>query len=157
MKYLTALVISLILSVAAFSQETVATTLAWDANPEPDIAEYKLKIGTASGVYTIEKVVSADDPLQVVVDLKRDTMHYAVLVAVNTSHQASPASKELVFQVFKFGEGKAPSQPQKPRKEGPLQVSIEESKDLKLWVAIHSQVLETSTPQSFYRLALESK
>jgi len=36
----------------AFSQNANSVTLAWDPNPEPDIAGYILYYGTASGVYS---------------------------------------------------------------------------------------------------------
>jgi hypothetical protein len=64
-------------------------------------------------------------------------------------------SSELCFQVFRVGEGKAPSPPINLHKSS-LSASIEQSSDLKLWVSIYSQPLISMNEPTFYRLVLKS-
>lgn len=144
----------LLLAVAAIAQETVNVTLTWDANIEPDLAGYRLYVGTSSQTYGPAIIV---DGTVKTIALPKDTLHYAVVKAVNTSGLESGPSNELAFQVFRAGEGKAPSAPTNLRKPGPLQVSIEQSSDLMLWASIHTQMVPTHTESMFYRLTLESK
>lgn len=100
----------LLLSVASFAQDTTANvTIAWDANPEPDIAEYRLKVGTESGTYgQIFRVAGTQQAISV----GKVGFYYAVVTAVNTSGLESPPSDELVFSAT----GKPPTKPGKPRK-----------------------------------------
>lgn len=148
-----ALSILLALCLPAFA-ENVNITLAWDANPEPDVNGYRLYIGTEHGTYA--------QPIQVkgtqqAVSLPINTLHYAVVTAVNTSGLESTMSEELVFQVFKPGEGKAPSPPVNLRKVAGLSVSIEQSSDLRVWATLHSLLVpEPSAGNQFYRLVLSS-
>lgn len=144
----------LCLAVSAFAQETVNVTLAWDANLEPDVSEYRLYVGTGSQTYGPAIPVSGTTKT---IALPKDVMHFATVTAVNTSGLESPKSSELVFQVFRAGEGKVPSAPTNLRKPGPLQVSIEQSSDLQLWAEIHTQEILSHLPDTFYRLTLTSK
>ena len=81
-------------------------------------------------------------------------MHFAVVIATNTSHLESPPSSELAFQVFSAGEGKAPSQPKGVNKLSQIRVSIEKSLDLKVWAQIVQVNEMTNDKAGFYRLVL---
>ncbi len=83
-------------SLFAASGSTV--TLAWNANPEPDIQSYELQYGTASG--NRPDVVSAGKALSVAVTgLNPGTTYYFAVVARNTAGQASPPSAEIAYTV----------------------------------------------------------
>lgn len=129
--------------------ENVNVTLAWDANPEPDMSEYRLYVGTAHEIYAQPIVVKAT---QQTVSLPAGTLHYAIVTAVNTSGMESLPSAELVFQVYREGEGKAPSAPVNMRKVAGLTVEV--SNDLRVWAVLHSQLLEATEPNQFFRLVL---
>jgi hypothetical protein len=101
----------LLLSVRAFAQDPTANvTIAWDANPEPDILEYRLKIGTEPGVYG--QIIKVTAGTQQAITVGKVGFYYAVVTAVNTSGLESLPSDELVFSAT----GKPPVKPGKPRK-----------------------------------------
>src|SRR4051812_31743068 len=104
MKILLAL---LLLALPAFADD-VATTLTWDANPEPDVASYRLYVGFAKGVYGTAIPVSAT---QHTVQIPRGQMVYAAVSAVNTTGGESLLSTELVFQSNTAGGYTIPSAP----------------------------------------------
>jgi hypothetical protein len=142
----------LFLTVNVLAQETVDVRLAWDPNPEPDVSEYRLYVGVAHGTYTPFVPVAG---LTKTVSLPKDVLHFAVVTAVNTSGLESLPSTELAFQVFKTGEGKVPSAPVGLRKNGPLQVSLEQSNDLKVWQTLYAKTVE-ATLQDFFRVKLST-
>lgn len=142
--------VTLFLCATSFAQ-TVNVTLAWDQNLEPDVAEYRLNIGTAHGVYGQPIFVRGT---QQTVALTKGVLHYATVQAVNTSGLASLPSEELVFQVFNVGEGVVPSAPTNLRKIGAASISIETSEDLQIWSVLHSELVSLTNPNQFFRLVL---
>lgn len=133
--------------------QDVNVTLAWNANPEPDIAKYVLKIGTAAGAYPYVTDVSG---ITKTVALPKDTLHFAIVCAVNTSGLESPPSAVLVFQVFAPGQGKVPSQPVGLSKPAALQASLETSTDLIAWQVVATKDLPP-LPRVFVRAAIAAK
>lgn len=140
-----------LLSLSCLAQN-VDKLLVWDPNPEPDLMEYRLYVGTNDTDYgppikvlTTSKVLSLPKVL-----------HYAKVTAVNTSGLESLPSNVLIFQVFATGEGMAPSAPVGLRIGGPLQVSLEQSQDLKTWTPMFTQTVQ-STIQDFFRVKLETR
>lgn len=138
------------LAISAFA-ENANVTLSWPANPEPDVSEYRLYVGTAKGVYGAPVTVEGTSKT---LALLKDTIHYAVVAAVNTSGIEGAKSPELAFQVFKPGEGKAPSAPVGIKKSTALQAVIERSEDLKAWAVVHTQSMDETATAVFYRLSL---
>jgi hypothetical protein len=69
-------------------------TLAWDANPESDIAGYRLHYGTTPGNYTQVKDVGNTTTASVG-DLVAGTTYYFVVSAYNTADLEGPASEEV--------------------------------------------------------------
>lgn len=69
--------------------------LAWDPNPEPDIAGYRLHYGEASGVYTTSVDVGnvTTSPLE----LPLDKVSYTVVTVYNTAGLESLPSNELTL------------------------------------------------------------
>src|SRR5689334_17386917 len=59
-----------------------AATVQWDANPEPDIAGYKLSYGTQTGVYTT--AIDVGNVTTYSVTLTPGTRYFFVLQAYNT-------------------------------------------------------------------------
>ena len=69
-------------------------TLAWDRNPEPDLAGYKVYYGTRSGDYDV--AIDVGDVSQyTVMSLKPETRYYIVLTAYDTSWNESDLSAEV--------------------------------------------------------------
>lgn len=140
-----------LLSISCLAQD-VDRLLVWDANPEPDLMEYRLYVGTNDTDY--------GPPIKVLTNSKvlslPKVLHWAKVTAVNTSGLESLPSNVLIFQVFATGEEMAPSAPVGLRLGGPLQVSLEQSQDLKTWTPMFSQVVQ-SFPQDFFRVKLEAR
>jgi len=143
----------LFLSIVVNAQEMVDITLSWDANPEPDISHYRVYVGTASQAYS--PYVLSGEP-QKVLSLPANVLHFAKVSAVNSSGLESPLSSELCFQVFKPGEGKAPSQPAGLKKVGAISVTLEKSSDLQIWQTMYTEVVTASLSQ-FYRVNLTTQ
>lgn len=144
--------IFLLISLQAIAQN-VDKLLVWDQNPEPDLMEYRLYVSTSSILFSPEPIRVTTNSK--VLSLPR-VMHWAKVTAVNTSGLESLPSNVLIFQVFATGEGMAPSAPVGLRIGGPLQVSLEQSQDLKTWTPMFSQVIQ-SIPQDFFRVTIEAK
>lgn len=77
-----------------------STSLAWEANPEPDIAGYVIYLGTSSGtvsgVYpTIQDVGNSNGHL--LSGLSSGTVYYCAVQAYNTAGQVSGLSQEVSF------------------------------------------------------------
>ena len=70
-------------------------TLAWDANPEPDIAGYRLHYGTESGVFP--QMVDVGNVTTSVLTLPKGGTYYAVVTAYNTASLESLPSNEVAF------------------------------------------------------------
>jgi hypothetical protein len=69
-------------------------TIAWDRNPEPDIAGYRISYGTVSGVYTntVDVGNRLDYQIRGVDDGQK---YYFVVRAYNTGGAVSPPSSEI--------------------------------------------------------------
>jgi hypothetical protein len=80
--------------VAALPLE--AATLAWDANPEPDIAGYWLSYGTAPGVHTTS--IDVGKVLTYNLSAPSGQRYYIVVQAYNSS-SVSPKSDEVVLDL----------------------------------------------------------
>jgi hypothetical protein len=92
----TAVLIGLTAAANAAADKTV--DLAWNANPEPDVAGYRLRYGTTSGIYT--NTVDAGSSLSATATgLDGGTTYYFTVVAYNTSGQTSPNSGEVAYTV----------------------------------------------------------
>lgn len=71
-------------------------TLAWDPNTEPNVAGYKVRYGTASGVYN--QVIDTGTSLTANVSgLVRGTTYYFVVTAYNSANLESAPSGELAY------------------------------------------------------------
>ena len=103
------LCLALLFSTAALADDV---TFAWNPNPEPDIAGYRLHFGDVSGVYT--RTVDCGNVTTFPVSLDWDralqtgTERYVVVTAYNTFGLESLPSNELDL-------GSRPSAPQNPR------------------------------------------
>ena len=71
--------------------------LAWNANPETDIAGYRLSYGTSSGQYTQVKEVGRDTRT-LVTNLEAGRTYYFAVVAVNYAGMQSDPSTEVSYQ-----------------------------------------------------------
>ncbi len=69
-------------------------TLAWDANPEPDVVGYRLQHGTASGIY--DTVIDVGNVTTATIPLPGPGTYYVVVTAQNSAAFESPPSNELV-------------------------------------------------------------
>ena len=75
-----------------------AVTLSWDANTETDVAGYKLRYGTTSGVYTqtLPNVVGRTNTHVSVLNLDINGDYYFVVSAYNAAGLESTASNQAV-------------------------------------------------------------
>lgn len=86
----------LAMTAGAFAAANQSVTLAWNANPETNIAGYRLRYGTTSGSYP--NTVDAGTNLSATASgLATGTTYYFTVVAYNTTGQTSPAASELVY------------------------------------------------------------
>jgi hypothetical protein len=67
--------------------------LAWNSNPEPDIASYKVHVGTVSGAYT--RTYSVTSPTATISDLPDAPVYYFAVTAVNSAGSESDFSSEV--------------------------------------------------------------
>ncbi|MFV1995363.1 MAG: immunoglobulin-like domain-containing protein, partial [Verrucomicrobiales bacterium] len=81
------------LSIAARS-----VTLAWDANPEPDIAGYRLSYGTQSATYT-ETIDVGNSLTATVPNLGVGITYYFAVTAYNTANLESAPSEEISYTI----------------------------------------------------------
>lgn len=85
----------------ALPATAASVTLAWDPNPEPDIAGYKIYVGEESGVYE-EPIVMAgapEEPQFKVVGLENGRDYYFVVTAFNEAGLESDYSNEVVAEI----------------------------------------------------------
>jgi len=107
-KYFVIAIISLTMCVpAAYAAEIM---LAWDRNPEADIAGYKMHFGTSSGYYSSEIDVG-NYTTCVISDLSAGRTYYFAATAYNTSNIESGYSGEIQYTV---PEDSAPVIPNEP-------------------------------------------
>lgn len=80
--------------IADTSARKRSVDLGWNKNPEPNIAGYKVHVGTASRTYTahrdVGKVTTAT-----VDKLLAGTTYYFAVTAYNTAGMQSPPSNEV--------------------------------------------------------------
>jgi hypothetical protein len=85
---------SLVLPAALHAADAPAVSLAWNANPESNVAGYKVHFGTQSGVYTnvadVGKVTQTTLPQMVM-----GNTYYIAVSAYNSAGQESPRSAEF--------------------------------------------------------------
>ena len=85
---------SFVLPAALHAAEAPAVSLAWNANPEADIAGYKVHFGTESGVYSnvvdVGKVTQTSLPAMTL-----GSTYYMAVTAYNSTGQESPKSTEF--------------------------------------------------------------
>ncbi len=79
-----------------FVHAAQAVTLEWDANPEPDIAGYRVYHGTMSGDYS-EMLDAGPTTTATVGNLSSGVIHYFVVTAYNAVGLESPPSTEISY------------------------------------------------------------
>jgi hypothetical protein len=131
--------------------EDVATTLAWDANPEPDVIGYRLYVGFAHGIYGTSLDVRATEKT---ITYPAGSLLYVAVTAVNATGQESPKSEELVFQNNTAGGYTTPSAPATIRIKQQVKVTIQNSIDLQHWQDVSTTLLAVADPQMFFRLQI---
>lgn len=89
---------ALVLPSVAEAAALPPVKLAWNKNPEKNVAYYELRYGTASGDYSY-KVYTGAETSATVTDLQEDTTYYFVVVARNRAGLASPNSREISYRV----------------------------------------------------------
>jgi len=87
-----------LLAATAFPNAATALNVAWNPNPEADIAGYQLSYGTSSGSHT--NLIDAGLNTSVAVSgLQEGTTYYFVVTATNRSGLTSVKSAEVSHQV----------------------------------------------------------
>lgn len=87
-----------ILGVSSLSATAASVNLKWNANPEKDIASYRVSYGTSAGSHPTS--VNAGLAIRTsITGLADGTKYYFVLTAISTSGQESEASDEISYQV----------------------------------------------------------
>ena len=71
-----------------------SVTLIWNANPEPDIAGYRLHYGTASQTYT-QVIDVGNSTTATLSNLASGSTYFFVVIAYNTTLMGSPPSNEV--------------------------------------------------------------
>src|SRR5437773_434191 len=90
--------IAVIVTCGSLSHNGKGVTLAWDPNPEPDIAGYMLYYGIASGVYTNSIDVGPVVTFPVAGLAERAT-YFFVVTAYDVAGLESDPSNEVSFTV----------------------------------------------------------
>jgi hypothetical protein len=89
---------ALFLTGSAFAAGTNSVSLAWDPNPEPDVAGYRLQYGLTPGDYP--NVIDAGKTTSATANgLNQGTSYYFTVVAYNSAGQASAPSSEVSYTV----------------------------------------------------------
>jgi hypothetical protein len=78
------------------TQAAVSVKLAWDPNPEPNIAGYRIYYGSQSGVYS-NSVDTGPSTEVTLTSLAKGTTYYIVVTAYNSAGYESLPSGEAVF------------------------------------------------------------
>jgi len=93
-------ILTIVMGICAMGASLNASSvkLAWNANPESDIAGYRLSYGTSPGVHSITQ--NTGNVTTTTVDgLSEAQTYYFVVRAVNTSGLVSDPSDEISYQV----------------------------------------------------------
>ena len=77
------------------SNPLATVQLAWDANTEADLAGYRVKVGTTSGVYTLSNISVGNVTSYTVTGLPPGDVYYFAVTAVNLSGAESVVSNEV--------------------------------------------------------------
>ena len=83
---------------AAFAVTDRSVTLAWDANPETNLAGYRLQYGTTPGVYP-NSIDAGNTTSATVSGLNQGTAYYFVVVAYDSAGLTSPPSAQVGYTV----------------------------------------------------------
>lgn len=87
-----------ILGMSALSATAASVNLKWNANPETDIASYRVSYGTSAGSHPTS--VNAGLATRAsITGLADGTKYYFVLTAISSSGQESETSDEISYQV----------------------------------------------------------
>jgi len=82
----------------ASTAHSATVTLAWDPNPEPSVAGYRLYLGTSPGYYTSSVDVAASTQATIS-SLIEGVTYYMAVTAYDTSGNQSGYSNEIVYTV----------------------------------------------------------
>lgn len=85
-----------LLTASAHADPAGTVTVAWNPNPEPDIAGYELSYGTATGSYT-QTIDAATNLEATVTGLNDGTIYYFAVTAINAQGLRSPFSDEVIY------------------------------------------------------------
>ena len=99
---LAVLLLALGMTAAQGIESNGTVTLEWDANPETDVAGYKLYYGTVSGTVsgTYARIIDAGNATFVdVPDMISNFTYYFVVKAYNSQGVESPPSNEVAYTV----------------------------------------------------------
>jgi hypothetical protein len=80
------------------SATAASVNLAWNRNPEPDIAGYRLKFGSSQGVYT-DQVDVSNQTTGTASGLVEGVKYFFVVTAYNTAGLESLPSNEVAYNV----------------------------------------------------------
>jgi len=89
--------IILLTAMACVVNVRATVSLAWDGNPEPDIAGYRIYYGTISRVYSAVIDVGSSTTATFT-NLNKDTVYFIAVTAYNSAGIESPYSEELAFE-----------------------------------------------------------
>jgi hypothetical protein len=87
-----------ILSLLPAAARAADVTVAWDQNPEPDVAGYKIYYGTSPGSYT-SSVNAGNITSAVISGLEAGLTYYFAAVAYDGSGNESGFSNEIIYAV----------------------------------------------------------
>jgi hypothetical protein len=90
---------AMVVSSIAGVDASVGVTLAWDPNPEPDIACYKLYLGTSPRTYSMTYTVTSGTSC-VVPNLEEGRNYYFAVKACNSAEIESAFSDEVCFSTM---------------------------------------------------------
>jgi len=88
------------------STTDVSVTMAWDANPEPDVIGYRLYYGTAPGSYP--KILDAGNSTTLTISQIAPGTYYMMVTAYNTADLESLPSTELQVVVDSAADTQSP-------------------------------------------------
>ena len=121
-------------------------TLAWERNPEPEVAGYKIYWGEVSRQYT--QVLDVEDtPSALLTNLEAGKTYHFAVTAYNGALHESPFSQEIVVSI-------APTNPVAPDTSGRLVRFEAESGQLGAPMAVFNGPAESWVDTSSYTKSL---